>query len=155
MAEYDRRRHPGASSSSNIVWLVKESPVMFRVRATALVAAVFWMWAAWKVVTISDHDYGVVSFAAVVIACEVVSCWVGPPPSPTMASLQQMCLAGSTGLVTANYLFVLLTIPSLPWTFQLYLAVGATYWTAIGFWNSHAFRHEIRDETATALLSHE
>lgn len=152
----DRTRRPGARSY--IVWLVKESPVMFRVRATAIVAAVFWLWAAWKVVTTGDHDYGVVSFATVLIACALVSCCSrtgGPPTSPSVASLQQMCLAGSIGLVTANYLYVLLTISSLPWTFQLYLAVGATYWTAIGIWNSHGLRHEIRDETTTALLSQE
>jgi hypothetical protein len=168
MAEHshDRARHPGESSSSSsstssyIVWLVKESPAVFRVRATALVAAVFWLWAAWKVVTTGDHDYGVVSFAAVLIACAfhlVLSCWV-PNPSRSMAYeyLQQMAMAGSISLVTANYLYVLLTISSLPWTFQLYLAVGATYWTAIGLWNLHGFRiEEIRDETTTALLSRE
>jgi hypothetical protein len=152
MAEYDRKRHPGASSSY-IVWLVRESPVVFRARATALVAAVFWLWAVWKVVTTGDHDYGVVSFATVLMACAVVV--FGGATSHTMTYLQKILMAGSTGLVTANYLYVLLTISSLPWSFQLYLAVGASYWTAIGLWNSYGFRREFRDETTSALLSQE
>mmetsp|Transcript_21023 Transcript_21023/g.29678 ORF Transcript_21023/g.29678 Transcript_21023/m.29678 type:complete len:179 (+) Transcript_21023:142-678(+) len=139
----------GSRRRYDIVWIVRDSPVLFRVRCTANVAAIFWLWAAWNVVTKKVPDLGIISFATVLVACGFTM--KGLPSSITPKYKYGMVV--STTLVTANYLFGLLCIPSLPITLRVYLGIGAFYWALNGIWNWHGFNRQLGsgDETSSLL----
>ena len=123
---------------------------MRRALITFTVAAPFWMWAVYKVLGMSDMDYGALTFMLVMLACvrvrrdsAAIIASTAPLPSLEQKEAGASRVAGmrlymrvSTGLVAANYLYVLMTRPAMDSSFQIYLFLGAVYWLAIGHWNA-------------------
>ena len=98
------------------------------------VATIFWFWAAYKLLVLEDADYGVVSFLVALAAnyrtadlCAVEMSRPGHRSTSLLAAQRWLQPVGCF-LVAVNYLWVLFTIKVLPDSFQLYLAVGASYW---------------------------
>ena len=106
------------------------------------VALPFWTWALYKVVATGDSDYGAVTFLLVIAACASIlrgarsldapAYFKGALGRAAAVTRWSRLVAGATGLLAANYALVLLLIDGLPSTFQLYLALGACYWTVAG-----------------------
>lgn len=95
------------------------------------VALTFWLWAATKVLTAGAHDYGAATFLAVLVTSfGTYKATLTHGDAFLRATYRlRLPLAGSCALVAANYLYVLLAVPSLPSSFQIYLAVGAAWWS--------------------------
>ena len=106
--------------------------------ATALgvTAAVFWVWACEKVLYTADDDWGVVSFALVIVTCAFSLFAVrrvqrsgSSQQGIARLLLARRLLASSAACVCANYIYVFFAAAgTLPSTFQIYLFVGAIYW---------------------------
>ena len=98
---------------------------------TFTVAMTFWLWATHKVLTAGAHDYGAATFIAVLVTSfATYRATLTHRDAFLRATYRlRLPLTASCALVAANYLYVLLAIPSLPSSFQIYLAVGAAWWS--------------------------
>ena len=121
---------------------------MRRALITFVVATPFWVWALYKVLGTNDLDYGALTFLLVILASTRTRRGAADLAASTTAlpSLEQreagasrvagmrLYMRASTGLVAANYLYVLATRQT-EGSFQVYLFIGAAYWIALGHWN--------------------
>lgn len=99
----------------------------------------FWIWAVYKMATRGDRDYGVGTFAAVLVtACAAYREAYRPMRGVDNTSLRaafiamvasQLSLTIACALVAANYLYVLIRLDWLPISFQAYLGIGAGWWS--------------------------
>lgn len=99
--------------------------------ATGVVACAFWAWAAIKIVSDGDQDLGVVSFALVIVASAAAfreTADLGKAASPARVAALQRAVTLASGIVAANYAFVIVLVPGLPTFFVVYLVVGLLYW---------------------------
>ena len=102
-----------------------------------VVSATFWVWAAYKLLAQGDPDYGVVSFLLAFVAayrtadlCAVqISRAASRPKGPAPLLRMQTLLPLACFVPMLNYLAVLILVPTLPFTFQIYLCVGAGLWS--------------------------
>jgi hypothetical protein len=101
-----------------------------------VVGTIFWFWAAYKVLALHDPDLGVVTFLIANVTnyrtADLCAVLANRPRRSTVASLmqQQWVQPVADAVVACNYLLVLVAIPTLPGTFQLYLLVGGAFWAA-------------------------
>lgn len=103
----------------------------------AFMAAVFWLWAAYKVVTKYDADFGIVTFAFAFLAtyrtadlCAVqIRRETSRSKSPEKLVRMQMLQPAACFAVMINYLLVLVLKPTLPFSFQIYLTMGLITWS--------------------------
>lgn len=106
-------------------------------------AAIFWVWAVYKVVTSGDQDYGAITFLLVIIAALTVLKSEGRSSgSDASYSAKIARVSAATWrltltcfVVAANYALVFMLIPGLPPAFQAYLLLGATWWASASLWS--------------------
>ena len=81
-------------------------------------------------VTQSDPDLGVISFALSLLA-SLSGFKAAKRPSVTTLRRHRCVLGTAAAVVTTNYWFVLVYM-SLPLTFMLYLVIGGAFWAMLG-----------------------
>ena len=104
-----------------------------------VVSAVFWVWAAYKLLVHGDYDFGTVSFLiSGCTACRTAGlCAAQNSPAARLRRVTGSCdtfanvwlLPAACMAVATNYAVVLIAL-SLPYAFQLYLVCGAIFWSA-------------------------
>lgn len=108
--------------------------------ATAAVAAVFWAWAAFKLLAKHDPDLGVVTFLCAFVACyrtaDLCAVEVRRGSQSRAASMlrQQTCThPACLWAVSANYALAPLAVgvAGLPYWFRWYIIMGAVYWAVM------------------------
>ena len=112
--------------NNKLKWFLKNSSTQVRAKATCTIALPFWIWALYKVISENIPDLGAVTFFLVIISCTYVN-YVNNYCSLVM-------LLMSNALVSLNYGLPLVTM-TLPFTFNIYLVVGALYWIFMCNWN--------------------
>ena len=113
----------------------------------AFVAFPFWLWAVFKVTSLGDPDLGAGTFLVLLCA----SAW-GVTKGPDYPEKQRFATAFGCGLVALNYGYALMIVSG-PGTFQLYLAVGAIFWSGAG-WTGWVICTELKEaETRVAYSS--
>ena len=106
---------------------------------TVVMSGFYWFWAAYKLLFKHDPDFGFVTFLIAGTAayrtadlCAVqirLSSSRTKDPKPVLRMQQLLPLACFIPMV--NFLGVLILIPTLPFTFQMYLCFGAMTWSII------------------------
>jgi uncharacterized membrane protein len=91
------------------------------------VALPFWLWATRKVIATGDHDYGAATFACVLLSSLMTIRTTRTPDDGGFRLRWPLTVA--CALVAANYLYVLVAVDGLPFSFEVYLAIGAVWWS--------------------------
>ena len=104
------------------------------------IGLVFWLWAMHKVVATGDQDFGALTFLLVILAA--ASSGKGGSDNSHNAKIARASRAlwrlGTAALVVCtNYVLVLVLI-DVPRGFQMYLALGASWWGFAALWTCTA-----------------
>ena len=136
-------------NKETLKWYFTKSSTPFRAKATAIIALPFWIWAIYKIIKNGDPDLGGISFALVMISCFFVMFATSQPQQNQLLKRSaSIMLLISNNILACNYLFPLFVM-SLPWSFNMYLVVGAVYWECVCVWNWKA--HSMEATTATGV----
>ena len=140
-------------NKETLAWYFTKSSTLFRAKVTTAIALPFWIWAMYKVIHNGDHDLGAITFALVMISCVFVIISTNQSNGVSQRQLNQLLkrtspimLLISNILLTCNYLLPIFMM-SLPWSFNVYLVVGAVYWAYMGVWN---WKAHLMEGTTTA-----
>ena len=145
-----------ASCPAPLTWFFTKSSKKVRAFGTFLIAVPFWTWAALKIIRNGDPDLGAVTFLLVMISCMITICIhdngtccilvkkndghgntnIKSTTSST-SRIPSFMLIFANGLLSLNYGLPLFFM-HLPFTFNLYLVIGAIYWAIMGIWNWNA-----------------
>lgn len=95
------------------------------------VALTFWSWAVFKVLSFGAHDYGAATFLVVLVTSFGTHKATLTHGDEFLRGTyrRRLPLTASCALVAANYIYVLLAVQTLPSSFRVYLALGASWWS--------------------------
>ena len=114
-----------------------DRPVLVLLCSTGVVAALFWGWAMYNLIT-AGFDAGVVTFLCVMLSSVCGFVHLGWRDATPRAVRRQIWLTGlSGGLVTVNYAGAIAVVHSTGLTLLAYFSFGALAWalaTALGVW---------------------